>query len=619
VLTNTNGCTGAVTQSVTIAPLPAASFTSTIVCNGQASGFNSTATISTGTITNWAWDFNSDGTSDNALSNPSYTFPTAGSFNVSMTVTSNAGCVSTVTDVAFVRPNPVAAFSTNNVCQNAFAVFQNTSTVGAPSQITQWAWNFGDNGTSTVLTPQHQYSNAGTYTVNLVATTESGCINSFSFPITIHPLPTTVFASPPVCHTQVTQFSDQSTVPGGTIVARTWDFNNDGIVDATNIANPSFLYTNNGAYSAKLETMTNNGCYNQVVNQVLVYNNPVAQFSDASACIGTPIAFNNQSSSIDGAIVNYSWDYTSDGSVDNISASPAFNYPNPGTYLVTLQVQTEHGCEATYQAPARVHPKPNVLYTVPQASACPTMCVTFNNQSFIATGTIATYLWDFGDQSVPSTAAQPTHCYETGTYDVSLTVVSDSGCAASLSTSSMINVFPEPAAGFSVSGDDMDIINPEIHVSDLSVGASELSYAVTDGFSSSDASFTHSFDNEQAHVYNITQYVTNTFGCKDSVTQPVEIKPAFTFYIPNAFSPNSDGKNDGFRGQGLGINEYRMWIFDRWGNMIFYSEDLDKAWDGTFQGKSGNTVVQDVYVWKVELKDIFNKKHDYTGTVAVVR
>ena len=65
--------------------------------------------------------------------------------------------------------------------------------------------------------------------------------------------------------------------------------------------------------------------------------------------------------------------------------------------------------------------------------------------------------------------------------------------------------------------------------------------------------------------------------------------------------------------------EYKMWVFDRWGNMIFYSEKLDHAWDGTFQGKSDKVVMQDVYVWKVELKDVFSKKHDYHGTVSVVK
>ncbi|MCD6066346.1 MAG: hypothetical protein K0S33_1172 [Bacteroidetes bacterium] len=618
-ITNTNGCTGSVTSAIVIAPLPAASFTSTTVCDGQANAFTSTATIATGTLTNWSWDFDADGTSDNSLSNPNYTFPGDGSYNVSMTVTSNAGCVSSVTNIAVVKPNPVAAFGTNNVCQNSFAVFQNTSFVALPSQITQYAWTFGDNGTSAVLNPQHQYQNAGTYQVGLTTTTESGCTNSFTFPITIHPLPSTSFASTPVCHTQTTQFSDQSTVPGGTIVSRAWDFNNDGIVDATNIPNPVFLYNNFGAYNAKLETMTNNGCYNQTVNQVVVYSNPVAAFNNASSCMGNAISFTNLSVSGDGAITNYSWDFTSDGSVDNISAAPGFNYPNPGTYLATLQIQTEHGCEDTYQAPVRIHPNPNVQFSTPQVADCPTMCVAFDNQSTIATGNIATYLWDFGDQSVPSTSVLPTHCYSTGNYGVSLTVVSDSGCISSLSIPAMITVYPQPIADFSVSGDDLDIINPEISVTDLSAGSSALNYTITDGFSSSNQNFTHAFNNEQPHNYDITQYVVNTFGCKDSMTKTVEIKPAFTFYIPNAFSPNDDGKNDGFRGQGMGINEYRMWIFDRWGNTIFYCEDLDKSWDGTFQGKSGNTVMQDIYIWKVELKDIFNKKHDYTGTVAVVR
>lgn len=617
-ITNNNGCIGSATSAVTINPIPNASFSSTVVCDGQATQFTNTSVISSGSITNWQWDFNGDAVTDNTLSSPLYTLPGAGSFNITMLVTSNAGCNSSVTNIATVKPNPVAAFSTANVCQNAFAVFQNTSTVALPSQIAQYSWSFGDNGTSSAATPQYQYQAAGTYQVSLTVTTESSCSNTFSFPITIFPLPVTNFVSTPVCHTQTTQFSDQTIVQGGTIASRAWDFNNDGIVDAT-IANPTFVYGNAGTHNAKLETITNNGCYNQTINQVEVYANPTAIFTAASQCAGNATSFANTSSSSDGAITSYSWDFTSDGSIDNISSGPSFTYPNFGTYLASLTIQTEHGCEASYQSPVRINPNPVVQFTSPEQAACPDLCVTFGNQSTIASGSISTYLWDFGDQSVPSTDVQPNHCYSTGTYNVGLTVASDSGCVSSLTQNSMITVYPSPTAAFSITGDDVDVINPEIGINDLSAGASGLNYVITDGYTTTDANFIHMFNNEEPHTYTITQFVTNTYGCKDSISKEIEIKPAFTFYIPNAFSPNDDGKNDGFRGQGIGIYEYRMWIFDRWGNMIFFSDELDKSWDGSFQGKSSNTVMQDVYVWKVELKDIFNKSHSYTGTVAVVR
>ncbi len=113
-------------------------------------------------------------------------------------------------------------------------------------------------------------------------------------------------------------------------------------------------------------------------------------------------------------------------------------------------------------------------------------------------------------------------------------------------------------------------------------------------------------------------FVTNANGCVDSVQNVVEVLPEFTFFIPNAFTPNGDGINDDFNGKGIGITKYEMMIFDRWGNMIFFTDSLYKNWDG--RANHGSDVAQqDVYVWKVKLTDVFEKKHNYIGTVTIVK
>ena len=115
-----------------------------------------------------------------------------------------------------------------------------------------------------------------------------------------------------------------------------------------------------------------------------------------------------------------------------------------------------------------------------------------------------------------------------------------------------------------------------------------------------------------------TLIVENNFGCLDTVDHLVEIAPEFTFFIPNAFTPNDDGTNDFFFGQGIGITEYDLFVFDRWGNLIFHGDDINKMWDGKVKGGS-EIAQQDVYVWKVKLTDIFMKKHNYIGTVTLVK
>jgi gliding motility-associated-like protein len=97
------------------------------------------------------------------------------------------------------------------------------------------------------------------------------------------------------------------------------------------------------------------------------------------------------------------------------------------------------------------------------------------------------------------------------------------------------------------------------------------------------------------------------------------IGPEYAFYIPNSFTPNHDKTNNGFRGTGVGIVDYKLQIFDRWGKLLWWSTDLDEYWDGTVIGGTGGIVPEDVYVWKVFINDVFGREHHYIGTVTAVK
>ena len=90
-------------------------------------------------------------------------------------------------------------------------------------------------------------------------------------------------------------------------------------------------------------------------------------------------------------------------------------------------------------------------------------------------------------------------------------------------------------------------------------------------------------------------------------------------YVPNAFSPNDDGTNDIFYAKGEGIKEFKMYIFDRWGNQVFFSDDISKGWDGRFLNKTGEMVLEDVYVWKIELKNYKGEPRLLKGTVSLLK
>jgi gliding motility-associated-like protein len=104
----------------------------------------------------------------------------------------------------------------------------------------------------------------------------------------------------------------------------------------------------------------------------------------------------------------------------------------------------------------------------------------------------------------------------------------------------------------------------------------------------------------------------------DSITECLVISSEYTLYIPNSFSPNGDGKNDVFLPKGDYVKDYKMYIFDRWGMMLFYSDDLNKGWNGTVNG--GSRICQeDTYVYLIEVTDNLGKKHSYMGRVTLIQ
>ena len=178
----------------------------------------------------------------------------------------------------------------------------------------------------------------------------------------------------------------------------------------------------------------------------------------------------------------------------------------------------------------------------------------------------------------------------------------------------MITVFPKPFADFASSPEEANIYDSEITFTDLSVVANQWLWDIGDkGTTFTNQHPVHHYTD--SGDYYVSLFIENTFGCKDTVQKKVRIEPAFALWIPNAFTPDSDNKNDHFFAKGYGIDEIETLIFDRWGELIFEGNQLDSQWDGRY--KNGE-IKQDVYVYKIRAKDIFGKWHEYIGKVTVV-
>lgn len=266
---------------------------------------------------------------------------------------------------------------------------------------------------------------------------------------------------------------------------------------------------------------------------------------------------------------------------------------------------------------------PIVSFSATPTSGCPVLCTNFIDESTITgTATITAWDWDFDDNGDGSTLPNPTNCFNnSGYYDITLAVTSSDGCITSLTQTQLVEVFPIPNAEFSSSPNPASLIEPTISFNnesspDVNYWMWDFGDGTTLGTATSDPS--HDYPDDTTNTYTVTLIVRNVNGCYDTTEHQVAIGPAFTFYIPNAFSPNNDGKNDFFNGSGIGIEEYTMRVFDRWGNMVFKTQDLNVHWDGKANEGSGTAQI-DVFVWKVDIKDILNKRHTYMGTVTLTR
>ncbi|HEY4797936.1 MAG TPA: PKD domain-containing protein, partial [Bacteroidia bacterium] len=182
----------------------------------------------------------------------------------------------------------------------------------------------------------------------------------------------------------------------------------------------------------------------------------------------------------------------------------------------------------------------------------------------------------------------------------------------------------EPFANFITDPATISIFDPLVNFINTSTG-NPVSWSWNFGDTTSGTNNISSNQNP-SHVYSdtglycVTLIITDSTGvCKDTSTQCIRVDAPFTFYVPNAFTPNQDGRNEEFKAYGTYIREYHMAIFDRWGNLIFESNDINTGWNGKVKNRSVSPEEEDVYIWKAEITDIHYVVHKFIGHVSMLK
>jgi gliding motility-associated-like protein len=180
----------------------------------------------------------------------------------------------------------------------------------------------------------------------------------------------------------------------------------------------------------------------------------------------------------------------------------------------------------------------------------------------------------------------------------------------------MVTTTPSPVANFTGTPTQTSIFEPWISFTDLSSGEIKWFYSFGDGQTDTIPNPMHTYG--YAGIFNVMEVVTNQFGCTDTAYFPITIIPEYRFWIPNAFTPfNNDDINLVFMPVVLGVTDYEFLIFDRWGQLIFETQDIKKGWDGTYKG---NKCQIDIYVWKITYTDVIDLlQHTHIGHVTLVK
>jgi PKD repeat protein len=300
------------------------------VCQGQSSAFNSQANVAQNggaVIASYAWDFGGFGSGNS--SQPTFNFPQAGTYPVTLIVGTNQGCFDTLSTLANVNPVPlISNVSVSDVCEGTpvnFSAAVSLSPVNN-AQLLQPLWSFGNGFTGSGTSVNHLYVQPGSFSYSIQATTNQGCSAIAQGTVNVFAKPVALFNAVSDCQGSGIPFINLSS---SNVNSWNWNFG-DG--NSSTLQNPVHTYTSAGQFPATLTVTTSNGCTDTYGQSVVVTPGPDAAFS-AFAQGGLAYQF---SPNILVAGATYAWSF-GDGTASTAPA-PFKAYNSPGNYTVCLSV-----------------------------------------------------------------------------------------------------------------------------------------------------------------------------------------------------------------------------------------------------------------------------------------
>jgi PKD repeat protein len=548
-----------------------------------------------------------------------------GSYNLNYTVTDDNMCTGSAS-VVLQNFRPRAQFISDAApaCGNLTVQFTNRSSADAVA----FAWDFDNGAFSSEVNPDADFDNydptglVAYYEVMLVAEDAEGCADTAQSVVTIYPKVDPTITADPVLGCQPLEVYFQ-TQPGA--AAYFWEYGDGVGENGSYTANHVFsnLGTAQQTFKTVLQTTSAYGCVATDTVDIVVDPIPQPKFTASPDFMTFPEAGN--------AVVTFMnttaegpWEFVYDygdgsepfttTSYDNV----VHEYAEPGIYTVTLFTSTGDCMDSVKQVVTINPRRPEALFTA-ITEGCHPLEVTFTNTSKYADS----YLWQFGDGSI-TREENPVHVfYQPGRYTVRLVAAGPGGNSEPASL--IIDVHPTPQVFFNYAPDSVFVNDKPVRFFNLSTYAEEYLWDFGDvneyytplGDDPEVNPNNSSTEADPTHVYmfegwkDVKLVGSNEF-CVDSllIPQAVKVIPAGDLRFPNVFRPGDapmSGVNPNeltdeqrnmifFPGVNKQVLEYHLYIYNRWGNLIFRSDDINLGWDGFVNGRKA---AQGVYIWKV--------------------
>lgn len=644
-VTNPQGCDTSWTEHMVVHPQVRAAFDTdnNQFCYPLPTSFTN---LSAPTIPlTYYWDFG-DG-SNSSAKDPKHTFRNFSRtqdtvYTIGLTAISDFGCDSSISHPVTIHPKPLADFTYPLAadCPPFSVLFTNASLGTALT----YAWNFDDGGTSTDTNPGHVFQNTSstvvTQNISLIAETAFGCSDTTEKPVSVFPGVEVEFTASTWagCNPLSVDFDGTATNENEYY----WYANNEIF---SNYEDPGFRFVNEGlndkTFQVRFRAVSLNGCEDDTIQQVTVYPQPLAEFLPSPQAQDfntlndlTPVTFNNLTNSQ--AIWSYHWNYGDGTTSGQSAASHIKNYTIWGDNVNGNRIPVE--LVATNNA----HPQCSdtitkfVIITPPlpkvdlgvDVEGCMPLVVEF--PSTTKYNYPDQYQWDFGYEGITSNEADPAPLvYDTaGTYIIRLVVQGDGGYSYDYK---MVTVHPKPQANFTFTPSYAWVRSQtepgtEIKFFNTTQQGSGYTWHFDDGETSSEFQPMHEY--LSVGQYYVTLVAENNTGCLDTLTSevPIVIEGRGRIKFPNIitiypgesademYDPNDPNPRI-FRPVAEGIDRYKLEIYNRWGELIFSTEDINQGWNGYIKGEP---VKQDVYVWRVTCTFSNGRPYVKAGDVTVL-